>query len=684
MTRQNTSRGPATHQTPLAHTHWLQSIIVSLLLAGCSGGGGDGASDSDGTPVATSTSSSASASASSQVAGCTGSCANATTLLSIANVQTVIAQAAAEANAQGMQATIAVVDRVGNVLGVFRMAGASPTATISSARIPLVQGGLENIAVIPDTLAAIAKAITGAYLSTEGNAFTSRSANQIIQEHFNPGEFNQPAGPLFGVQFSQLPCSDFAARFGAAGAGINIAPQRSPLGLSADPGGLPLYMDGTPVGGIGVIADGIYGLDLEIGDIDTDIDELIAIAGTVGFQPPVDRRGDRITADGKTFRFTDVDEDDLINDPATAPAFATLAGALQTVAGYTLGPVIAGTAFGQPASGIRADTLDYPGLDAFVLVDDTDTELFRPTAGTDGLLTANEVQEILGSGLDIANRARAQIRRPAGTPARVSIAVVDTNGAILGVVRTRDAPMFGTDVAVQKARTAAFFSNANAAADLISAPDAIYVDANGAPSGTTVVIGDYVTAVRTFLAQPTALADGAFAFSDRAGGNMARPYFPDGIVSAPHGPFSKPFSQWSPFADGLQLDLVYNEILTHVLFVLGAGPDTAMDCANIAPAPGRTPLANGIQIFPGSVPIYRDNTLIGGIGVSGDGVDQDDLISFLGLHNAGVSLGTVNNAPEPMRASNIVVPSAGVNLRFVQCPQAPFLDSDEQNVCSGK
>ena len=646
----------------------LRNWILLALLTGCSGGGGNGASDSTAPTLAGAEGDSAESIAT----GCTGSCANTTTFLSVADVETIIAQAAAEANAQGALATIAVVDRVGNVLGVFRMTGASREVTISSRRTPLVQGGLENVDVIPDTLAAIAKAVTGAYLSTEGNAFTSRTANQIVQEHFNPGEFNQPSGPLFGVQFSQLPCSDFAARFGDAGAGINIAPQRSPLGLSADPGGLPLYIDGTPVGGIGVIADGIYGLDLEIGDIDTDIDELIALAGTSNFDAPVDRRGDRITADGKTFRFTDADSDDLASTPASAPAFGTLSGTLETVPGYTAGPIIAGTAFGQPASGIRADTLDFPGLDAFVLVDDTDTELFRPTAGTDGLLTATEVREILASGLGIANRARAQIRRPAGTQARVSIVVVDTNGVVLGVARTRDAPIFGIDVAVQKARTAAFFSNANAAADLAAAPDATYL------TGVRIVMGDYVTAVQAFLAQPTALTDGAFAFSDRAGGNMARPYFPDGIVTALNGPLSKPFNAWSPFADGMQLDLVFNRLIEHVLFVLGAGPDAPRECTTIPRIP------NGIQIFPGSVPIYRDATLIGGIGVSGDGVDQDDLISFLGLHNAGVTLGTVNNAPPAIRADNIVVPSAGINLRFVQCPQAPFLDSDEQNVCAGK
>ncbi len=636
----------------------LAALLLPSLVAGCGGSSSDSGADG----------------------GCTGFCANATTFLTVQDIERIISQAVAEATARGAPATIAVVDRVGNVLGVFRMNGADPDATITSGRG--VVGGLEGIAIIPDTLAAIAKAITGAYLSSEGNAFTTRTANQIVQEHFNPGEVNQPGGPLFGVQFSQLPCSDLNTRFTV---GADAGPKRSPLGLSADSGGLPLYKGGTPVGGIGVISDGIYGLDLNIGDLDRDNDELIAMAGTFGLAAPIHRRADRITVEGKTFRFADVSFENLVSNPAAAPDFnAAIDGVLGTLVsatGYFGGAIIAGTAFGQPASGIRADTLDYPGLDAFVLVDSTDTERFRPIAGTDGMLTAGEVREIVRSGLDVANRARAQIRRPIGSQARVTVSVVDTNGVILGIARTRDAPVFGTDVSLQKARTAAFFSNANAAADLTAAPNTIYRNADGSASGVQITIGDYVTDVRNFLGLPTALADGAFAFSDRAGGNLSRPFFPDGIVGAPNGPLSKPFPSWSPFTDGLQLDLVMNEVVTHVLFVAGAGPDTGMDCTNTAP-PGRIP--NGIQIFPGSVPIYKGFTLAGGIGISGDGVDQDDLVAFLGLHNAGVTLATVNNAPPGMRADNITEPVSGLNLRFVQCPQTPFLGSNEQEVCAGK
>lgn len=650
-------------------------LIALIALCACSGGSRSGVAGVDpATPDP----------------GCSGSCADTATSLSTADVELVIAQAVAEAQARNTNATIAVVDRVGNVLAVFRMSGASTSVTVASPG-SAIDGGLEGVNIVPDSLAAIAKALTGAYLSTEGNAFSTRTASQIVQDHFNPHDNQQPAGPLFGVQFSQLPCSDLMQRF-AGGASVN-GPFRSPLGLSADPGGLPLYKAGTPVGGVGVISDASYSLDANISDRDIDDDELIAMAGTFGFAAPAERRADRIAVDGRLLRFSDGGDNDLQSNPQNAPPFASIdniAGALAAVPGYTTAAVRSGTAFGHPASGIRPDTLDYPGLDAWVLVDAADSERYRPMAGTDGAgaLMALEVQTILRESLDLANKSRAQIRRPAGTPARVTISVVDTNGAILGIVRSRDAPVFGIDVSLQKARTAAFFSSAAAAASLNGVPPATYLD-GGLVVLRKEALSQYVGAAQTFLGVPTALTDGAVAFSDRAGGNLSRPYFPDGVTGNPPGPFSKPAGEWSPFSTGLQLDLVYNAIIQHVGFVLTVAPDVPMNCTGIdgfdngfATAGVIPQLANGTQIFPGSVPIYRGAQLVGAIGVSGDGVDQDDMIGFLGVHRAANTLGGFGNADPQMRADTLT--PQGVRLRYINCPISPFIDSDEQNVCEGK
>ena len=649
-------------------------VAAGLVLSAC--GGDDGGTSPS---VATDT----------PPAGCDGSCASAATFLTTDDVQDVIARAVAEAQARSAPATIAVVDRVGNVLGVFQMNGAPPTLTVQSGTP--VSGGLEGVNIIPTTLGAIAKAVTAAFLSSEDNSFTTRTASQIVQEHFNPLEPLASSGPLSGVQFSSLPCSDINTRF-AMGSAADVGPKRTPLGLSADPGGLPLYKSGTPVGGVGVLADAIYTLDRNISDRDMDVDEAIAVAATFGRAAPDDKRANRLTVDGRSLRFSDMTESDLMSAPRTPPTFASVngsAGSLKMVPGYSDGVVLAGTAFGQPASGIRPDALDYPGLDAFVLVDNTNTERFRPRAGTEasGALTDTEVREILRSALRIANRTRAQIRRPLGGSARVTVSVVDSNGVILGIARTRDAPMFGIDVSAQKARAAAFFSSSQAAAQLSALPDAVYLNA-GLAVLRTEPLAQYVTAVQSFVGLPNALGDGQVAITSRTIGNLARVFYPDGIDGNPAGPLAKPMGEWSVFSTGIQLDLVYNAVVQHVGFVLGAAPDVPQNCTGISGfdsgfavnAPIGA-LANGIQIFPGSAPVYRNRTLVGAVGVSGDGVDQDDLVAFRGLQDAASSLGTFGQAPTDLRADQLQ--PQGARLRYISCPQAPFIDSSDPEPCRG-
>ena len=54
-----------------------------------------------------------------------------------------------------------------------------------------------------------------------------------------------------------------------------------------------------------------------------------------------------------------------------------------------------------------------------------------------------------------------------------------------------------------------------------------------------------------------------------------------------------------------------------------------------------------------------------------DGVDQDDMIAALALKNLG---GIYSHAPTAIRSDRFA--PQGVRLRYVQCPQAPFLDSN--------
>jgi hypothetical protein len=93
---------------------------------------------------------------------------------------------------------------------------------------------------------------------------------------------------------------------------------------------------------------------------------------------------------------------------------------------------------------------------------------------------------------------------------------------------------------------------------------------------------------------------------------------------------------WSPFNTGLQLDVVLQSLI--------AGPVNL--CARMG-----TRLGNGMTIFPGGVPLYRDGILIGAIGVSGDGVDQDEVVAAAGAKGfeppAGIRVDTVLKGGAP-------------------------------------
>ncbi|WP_022683900.1 heme-binding protein [Sphingobium bisphenolivorans] len=640
------------------------------MLASCGGGGGSGGGGSSGSPAPTPTPTPTSLYA-----------VPAQESLSIADVETVVAHAAAEAQARSLPAVIAVTDRVGNVLTVFRMNGARATATTSAAPNG-VNMDAQNLTV-PAEAGAIAKAITGAYLSSGGNAFSTRTASMIVQEHFPPApnSVGLESGPLFGVQFSQLPCSDLSARYVSSGAQAMIGPKRSPLGLAADPGGFPLYKNGVVVGGVGVMADGVYGSDPDVTDTDDDAEEYIALAGTLGFEAPDSVRANRIFVDGTSLRYSDAAYARLrASGTASFAALNGSAGALVAVRGYYGDPapaVLAGAVYGSEASGVRpARTAEFSNRDAFVLSDGAGNNRFPIRSATDAgdvvqPLTAAEVTAVLEEAFSIMSRARAQIRQPLDSRAQVTISVVDTRGAPLGIVRSPDAPIFGTDVSLQKARTAAFFSGSHAAGDLLGSSSAD--------------VAAFVGRARTFLNDPSALT-GTHAFTDRANGNLSRPYFPDGEVGRPNGPFSRPIAQFNAFSTGLQSALVVGDLAGHLGFVAGASAtDTPQRCSAIAGIGAGNRIQNGIQIFPGSVPIYRGNILVGAIGVSGDGIDQDDMISFLGTHRGGQRGGGIGNAPAAIRADQIVVGlgNASVRLRYVSCPFAPFLDSASQNVCQG-
>lgn len=587
--------------------------------------------------------------------------------LSSAEVEQIIAQAVDVSSRLGKTATIAVSDRVGNVLGVFQMGTVSYPITVTSGTGAI--GGLEGLSSVDSTLFAITKAVTASYLSSNGNAFSTRTAGFIIQQNYIPGILNSAAGPLYGVQFSQLPCGDMVNSVDVLATGSRIGPRATPLGLAADPGGLPLYKNGQLVGGIGVVIkeNPIYTIDLNPTSITADVREQIAQSASRGFLPATCIRADRITAGGVTLRYSNSDSNVLTSTKTNLADVNTL-GSLVAVANYApTAAVVAGSAFGSTESGISADNVNFSAQSGHALYKaDGVARRYAPTSSTNPSLPSglsiSEVTQLLQNGLTIANKTRAQIRIPLGSAAQVTLSVTDAAGNILGMVRTPDAPVFGTDVSLQKARTAAFFSKPGA-------NTALSTNNVLTPTQVAQYISGDARSAATFFPNYVAknVLNGGIAFSARAIGNIHRPYYPDGIDANLRGPLSNPMGSWSVFNVGLQLDLISAKVLS------SAGAPNASGCTDPSLTTG---LKNGMQTFPGGFPIYRDNVLVGALGVSGDGVDQDDMIAYLAIKNTS----SVNHALTSSRSDTLAALD-GTFLRYVQCPYSPFINSNEQGVC---
>ncbi|HYS56143.1 MAG TPA: heme-binding protein [Thermoanaerobaculia bacterium] len=477
--------------------------------------------------------------------------------LSAAEVDAIIHGAASALSSA--TATIAVVDRAGRVLAVFRQPGASN----------------EN----DDQAVGVAR--TAAFFSHNMAPLSSRTVRFISGVHFPPGVVNAPNAALYGIENTNRGC-DLNTVFNPT---KDVPPAKSTNGLPCNPsdrsgcgpgivtgkqqpddgpfpqepgnrnvnaGGIPLYRivppgldrindgivtNGKLVGGIGVV--GIAG--------DPQLAEFAAVSGAfaspgTGIAPlpsyPLPDPGN-VFIDGIRLPFLGPDQKLRFNSSG-------LPIGLEQPAGTTPGSA-AGSYAAVPRAGGCADN-EY---------------LVGPGGGS---LSSADAGLIVQRAINAAKRTRGIIRLPLNSYARMVIAVTDLDGSILALYRMPDATVFSIDVAVAKARNVVYFSQH--AGDL-----------PGIPAGT--------------------------AITNRTIGFGAQPFYPPGIDSN--------------------------------AFKVGVGPfyalfqnDRATACSQGSQSLNPLkPNQNGIVFFPGATPLYVNGSLAGGLGISGDGVEQDDYVTYL-------------------------------------------------------
>jgi uncharacterized protein GlcG (DUF336 family) len=466
--------------------------------------------------------------------------------LAASDVQSLVQSAATAADGPMI---IAVVDRLGRILALYRKTGAPSTVT-----------GNFGVAVDANEL-AVSLARTAAFFSNDQAPLSSRTVRFISGIHFPPGVTNAANAPLYGIENTNRGCTlstNYLAgqsippplSISGTQPGLGVATGKADVDDSdpnaVNPGGVPIFKDGHAVGGIGIAG------------VAADVAEYAGFAAIAanGFAPNPAPPGVVIIG-GVSLPF--VNQTTLPSGVSTG----TFSGS------YVMGPVASP---GAPPDGYLA----------------------AAAAGPLGGLSAADVGQIITNAVNTASLTRAVIRLPIGSRTHMVIAVADLDGTIIGLYRMPDATVFSVDVAATKARNMVYFNSATRSA----------ADLPGVPIGTAV--------------------------TNRTIGFGAQPLFPPGIDGTQPGPFFTLYTN-----------------------------DVANPCTQGSQPSG--PNQSGIVFFPGSVGLYRNSVLVGGLGVSGDGVDQDDYVA------AGGAAGFA--APPAITADHITL--QGVPLPYQSFPPNP-------------
>jgi uncharacterized protein GlcG (DUF336 family) len=528
----------------------------------------------------------------------------------------------------------AVVDRTGNILGVYTRPGADERS--------------------PDIAVSVAR--SGALFANDQAPLSSRTVRFISGIHFPPGVKNTGTAALYGVEninrgcrvdqqgdavfnapfprpksiagvFGEgaggtpLPCEPSDTRGCARGGPMlddegNVLPsvgittgkadvfdtgQDQLNAVPVNPGGIPIYRGGKVVGGVGVAG------------VSPDFAEYAATAAAAGagrgldFSEPLGAPG-AVFIDGLRLPFFGT----CTNIPCIRK---TLRGRPM---GSTPGLVSNGTFLIQPSDGLQAPESYVLGPRGSALA---------------GGLTVDEVRRIIEESVAVAFGTRAMIRLPINQPARMTISISDESGAILALYRMPDGTVFSSDVAMTKARNAYYFSTREG----------------------YEVLRHIARSARDehdrYTWEPEPPPGKGWAITARTISFAGQPLFPPGIDLEEQLERNDAEKQHGPWFD---------------LYVY----DSKNVCTE---GPGASRGGNrnylnqsGIVWFPGSVPLYRGDRLIGGLGVSGDGVEQDDYVSQLGTEGF--------HPPDSLRVDNSVMrDSKGrpVRLPYLKLPRNP-------------
>jgi len=465
------------------------------------------------------------------------------------------------------------------------------------------------------------------------------------------------------------------------GVASGLLPGAQGRGLGTLPGGIPIFKKDpvtgqlVEVGGIGVFFPGKTGFATEENSaLNTNFNpnlpdrsleaEVIAFAalggssaanlrigalGGVDALPNIDLPAGRIDLVGITldvFGPKGLNGPQILIDHAKKLGTGTVNGTLQPLLNPGADNLINGVGDALQPNSLLNGTIVPEGL------------IVQPHAAADGSLSAADVRLQLFQGVQEALKTRAAIRLPMDSAASMVITVTSKTGEVLGQFRMPDSTVFSIDVATAKARNASYYADTTALQPIDQVP--------GVPAGV--------------------------AFTARTFRYLALPRFPEGI----DGNVPAPFSQLNddPGIDRTTQVLVF-PTLPQQLFIDTVG--TGLQVGPAAPArqfqsvlgfnsfnPGTNfhdfrdtgiyvgPGAfqnnllnrNGVVFFPGSSPVYQGPVLAGGLGISGDGVDQDDVVTVAA--RAGFDV------PEALRADNFFF--QGVRLPFHKFNRQPNIN----------